>query len=79
MSDIDTSALIELQRQLYSKVKSVFVTYDKNTNSDLYDAVVQIFGTEIPDNKITLDMVITCLEVVKRGAADKADSVLDRI
>ena len=52
--------------------------YNKTENQDLYEAIIKVFGDDIPDGQITLDMMITCLEVVKKAAANKADSILSR-
>lgn len=78
MSNIDVSELVEFQRQIYDKVKDTVVEYDKTANQDVYESILKIFGEDIPDNHITLDMLITCLEIVKKASADKADTVLNR-
>lgn len=78
MSNIDVSELVAFQKQIYEKVKHTTVFYKKEENQDLYEAVIKIFGDDAPDGQITLDMMITCLEIVKKAAANKADSVLAR-
>lgn len=81
MSNIDQSLvdqITELQKKIYDKVKDTVVTYDKSLNQDVYESVMKLFGPTAPSNVITLDMVITCLGIVKRAAADKAESTLGR-
>jgi RNA binding exosome subunit len=78
MSNIDVSELVAFQKQIYEKVKHTTVFYNKTENQDLYEAIIKVFGDDIPDGQITLDMMITCLEVVKKAAANKADSILAR-
>lgn len=78
MSNIDVSELVAFQKQIYEKVKHTTVSYNKAEEQDLYEAIIKIFGNDAPDGKITLDMMITCLEVVKKAAANKADSILSR-
>ena len=69
------------QDQLASKLGDVEVDYSQTTNSDISNAVKQVFGTETSSSTdsslktITLEMYLTCLDIIRQSGKSKATSL----
>ena len=67
---------------LRPQLENVKVRIDKFKNADVYDAMVQIFGTKVSDDPdkdfITFDEFMQCVQIIKIAGKSKGKETLAR-
>ena len=74
--------LKNFQSSVYGKLKVIKVKYDFDKDSDVVEAITQLFGAPVETSEdfgfVNFDMYLKCLEIIKKAGELKADSILSR-
>lgn len=83
VTDDDVSQVLDdiksFKAELYSNLKDTRFKYNPTRNSELYEAIIAMYGEEFVAQNgyfVTFDMYVQMMEVVKLASKDKADQLL---